>query len=290
MTLIIWILIYLKTRKNWYDWHWQAKITCKQDVSKAYDKLRNSWWLIIEKMIDLDSEASVIVARDRHGNVKSLNPIFNIHEWWILRQSIIPAPINPIIEKELISQATKLMSRWKDYVWILTVEFFVDKNWKVYINELAPRTHNSWHATLDYGWASQNDLWMDAVSWRTLQVLEWIRAVVMSNILSQWDLAFQILLYNSIDFQLWHWFLNNWIWERIWVNLTWVDYTNLYDYLKVWDEVNSKDNLWKIRKLWHTNMVLTDEMKHLIDEIRSWRKSREEFFDIVKRIWTVKRI
>lgn len=281
----------LKTRKNWYDWHWQARIACEKDVSDTFDKLRwGKWWLIIEKMIDLDFEASVIIAKDRHWSVKFLPPIYNIHNWWILNQSIVPAPIDPNIEKELTSQAVKLMSRWESYVWILTVEFFVDNNWKIYVNELAPRTHNSGHATLNYGWTSQNDLWMDAVSWRTLQVIDWTRAIVMQNILTQADLAYQTLLYNAIESKLWDWFTIWEIWDIFWVNLNWINEWNLYDYLKAWGKISPNLNRWKERKMWHVNMELTDEMSALIGEIRAWCKSREELLYQVSKLWTVRRI
>lgn len=219
----------LKTRKWWYDWHGQERIKSKDDIEKAFWKLKwVNWWLIIEKMVDLDLEISVIVARDRHWNIWNLEPILNTHEWWILRTSVTSAPVSKDLKKKLTESARKLISNWWDYVWILTVEFFIDKDWKIYVNELAPRTHNSWHATLDNGWTSQNDLWMDAISWRTVNVVNWTRTVVMQNLLTPWALALYRILAS----------------EKPWMTF--------YDYLKLGD---SDDGLWtSVRKVGHVNV------------------------------------
>ena len=244
----------LKTRKWWYDWHGQQRIKTKDDIEEAFWKLKSAkWWLIIEKMIDLSLEVSVIVARDRHWNIWNLEPILNIHEWWILRTSVTSAPIPKELKEKLTESAKKLISNWWDYVWILTIEFFIDKDWEIYVNELAPRTHNSWHATLDNGWTSQNDLWMDAISGRTINIVNWTRKVVMQNLLTPWSLFLYRILASE----------NSWI--------------KFYDYLKL----SENDNwLWTaIRKVWHAN-ILGDRVNDMIaDFIR-----REKTLDDIKKI------
>lgn len=262
----------LKSRRDWYDWHWQTTIRNREDIQRAFDSLKeakNNGWIIIEKMIDLDFEASVILSRDRHWNIRALAPSYNIHDWWILRTSITPAPINPEIEKKLIERATKLLENWPDYVWILTIEFFVWKGGEIFENELAPRTHNSGHATLDTWWTSQNELWLNTVSWRTTELVEWTRAVVMKNILME-DLLTYYRVYNNRK-------------------VLHPNYMKFYDYLKVKDETNDStlpmfstphmfnDNPWvKPRKFWHVN-IYNNEISRMIEAVREGRKDIWEF-------------
>lgn len=219
----------LKTRRWWYDWHGQERIKSKENIELAYWRLMGiNGWLIIEKMIKLKQEASVIVARDMHWNIWNLEPILNIHDKWILRRSITSAPISQELKNKLTTYARNLITNWQEYVWILTVEFFIDESWEIYVNELAPRPHNSWHATLDNWWTSQNDLWMNAISWRVLSVVNWTKTIVMDNLLTPGSLEFyRLLSYRNSTLKF-------------------------YDYLKL----EKNDWLWTdVRKVWHVNYI-----------------------------------
>ena len=255
----------LKTRRDWYDWHWQVRINSEEDIDSAWNvlsKTMDKWWLIIEEMIDLDYEVSVIIARDRWMNVGNLAPSYNIHDKWILRTSISPAPIDPDIEKKIIAKANELMEKWEDYIWILTIEFFISKSWEIYVNELAPRTHNSWHLTIDNGWTSQNDLWRDSITTNSLKVINATNASVMINLLDpDWLYKYQTLKYNGL--------LDPSI-------------IKFYDYLKFWN-IHIPQLIWdyKERKVWHVNFI-GDEIDRILEEVRAWRKDKAELDKILK--------
>ena len=136
----------LKTTTMGYDGKGQYPIkkiedieTLKIDFSKDY---------ILEKLVKLKKEISVIVTRFSNNNYSVYEPIENIHQDQILKQSIIPA----IISKKILDQskdwATRIAEELK-YVGTLCVEFFIDRNENLYVNEIAPRVHNSGHLTIN---------------------------------------------------------------------------------------------------------------------------------------------
>ncbi len=182
----------LKTRREGYDGKGQWRITEGMDLQAFWKKEFPEWQapaLILEKMIDLDFEASVIVARDKEGWMELIGPLYNIHEGGTLRYTIDPAPISDEIRNKLLDEAKKV-AEWVSretggYVGLLTIEFFIDKAGKIYVNEFAPRPHNSGHATLDSRDISQNHLWLGTVSGWLVQSTRLQQVIVMENILSQ---------------------------------------------------------------------------------------------------------
>ncbi len=118
-------------------------------------------------MIDLDYEVSVILGIDRTGKIEALGPVYNIHENGILRYSIDPAPIADTEKERILNEACTIAANIsKDcggYNGLLTIEFFIGKGGKIYVNEFAPRPHNSGHASLDSREENQNHLWMRSV-------------------------------------------------------------------------------------------------------------------------------
>jgi len=102
---------------------------------------------VLEKRVKLDTEVSVVLARDSAGKVQAIPTAENIHRNGILDISIVPARCN----SELREKAQKLASQVAEklgYVGTLGVEFFVSDG-KLLINEMAPRPHNSGHYTID---------------------------------------------------------------------------------------------------------------------------------------------
>lgn len=104
--------------------------------------------LILEDGISFSDEVSVIVARDRAGKTAIYGPMLNEHRNHILHRTTVPAPHNLELCAKAV-QITKQVAEAVDLVGVLTVEFFVARNGRLLANEIAPRTHNSGHWTID---------------------------------------------------------------------------------------------------------------------------------------------
>ena len=103
---------------------------------------------VLEKKIDLKKEISVIVTRFGKNSFEIYEPIENLHKDQILNLSRIPAKVS----KELILKSQEwaiLISEKLDYIGTLCVEFFIDKFNNLYVNEIAPRVHNSGNLTIN---------------------------------------------------------------------------------------------------------------------------------------------
>jgi len=109
------------------------------DFSKEY---------ILEKLVKLKKEISVIITRFGNNKYEIYEPIENIHEEQILRSSKIPADISERLFDQSKDWAIQIAEELK-YVGTLCVEFFIDRNDNLYVNEIAPRVHNSGHLTIN---------------------------------------------------------------------------------------------------------------------------------------------
>ena len=136
----------LKTCTLGYDGKGQYKINDLKDLDKLNIDFNKDY--ILEKFISLKQEISVIITRFGHQKYEIYEPIENIHEDQILKNSSIPANINEKIYNQSINWAS-LISEELDYIGTMCVEFFIDKNDNLYVNEIAPRVHNSGHLTLN---------------------------------------------------------------------------------------------------------------------------------------------
>ena len=136
----------LKTVTLGYDGKGQHRITNLEnldsidiDYSKGY---------ILEKLVKLKKEISVIITRFNDQKYEIYEPIENFHEDQILRNSKIPAEISDKILNQSKLWATQIAEELK-YIGTLCVEFFIDRNDNLYVNEIAPRVHNSGHLTIN---------------------------------------------------------------------------------------------------------------------------------------------
>ena len=109
------------------------------DFSKGY---------ILEKLVKLKKEISVIITRFGNNNYEIYEPIENTHEDQILKYSKIPAEISKNIFNQSKDWAIRISEELK-YIGTLCVEFFIDRNENLYVNEIAPRVHNSGHLTIN---------------------------------------------------------------------------------------------------------------------------------------------
>tara|TARA_Y100001970_G_scaffold253830_1_gene328935 strand:+ start:5575 stop:6618 length:1044 start_codon:yes stop_codon:yes gene_type:complete len=135
----------LKTTTLGYDGKGQYKLNSLKDINENIDFNKE---YILEKHIDLKMEISIIICRYGSQKYEIYEPIENVHEDQILKYSKIPAEISDSIKLKSQDWA-KLISEELDYIGTLCVEFFIDKNENLYVNEIAPRVHNSGHLTIN---------------------------------------------------------------------------------------------------------------------------------------------
>jgi len=135
----------LKTCTLGYDGKGQYKLNNLNDLNNNIDFTKE---YILEKLINLKKEISVIVTRFGHQKYELYEPIENFHEDQILKYSKIPADISDAINKKSKEWAT-IIAEELEYIGTLCVEFFIDKNDNLYVNEVAPRVHNSGHLTIN---------------------------------------------------------------------------------------------------------------------------------------------
>ena len=102
----------------------------------------------MEKLVKLKQEISIIITRFSNNKYEVYEPIENKHEDQILKFSKIPADINKKIYDQSKEWAMAISEELK-YVGTLCVEFFIDRNDNLYVNEIAPRVHNSGHLTIN---------------------------------------------------------------------------------------------------------------------------------------------
>ena len=136
----------MKTTTLGYDGKGQFRLNNKNEIDKQ--KIDFSSQYILEKIINLKKEISVIITRFKNQSYEIYEPIENVHKDQILKFSEIPAKISGNI-LNLSTEWAKKISEELDYVGTLCVEYFIDENDNLYVNEIAPRVHNSGHLTIN---------------------------------------------------------------------------------------------------------------------------------------------
>ena len=170
----------LKTTTLGYDGKGQHPInslenldTINIDYSKGY---------ILEKLVKLKKEISIIITRFSDHKYEIYEPIENVHEDQILKNSKIPAKISDKILEQSKLWATQISEELK-YIGTLCVEFFIDRNDNLYVNEIAPRVHNSGHLTINAYNVSQFENHVRAVCKLEQIPLKKISNAMMTNII-----------------------------------------------------------------------------------------------------------
>ncbi len=151
----------LKTARFGYDGKGQADYRPGDDAGRKWQELGKQE-LVLEQRLDFACEISVIVARDKLGQTAYYGPVLNEHRNGILSKSTIPAPI----PEEMASRAcamADLLAGAVDLVGVLALEMFVAPDGRILANEIAPRTHNSGHWTIDACACSQFEQHVRAV-------------------------------------------------------------------------------------------------------------------------------
>ncbi|MED5016824.1 5-(carboxyamino)imidazole ribonucleotide synthase [Paenibacillus chibensis] len=175
----------LKTATGGYDGKGQAVLRSADELGKAYQELAASGReLVLEKFIAFAAEISVIAARSTQGEVKSFPVSENVHVDGILHLSIVPARIDDRVQREARKLAEKLAESL-DVAGLLAVEMFVAQNGELYVNEVAPRPHNSGHYTMEACATSQFEQHVRAICNLPLGDTTLLSPVVMVNVLGQ---------------------------------------------------------------------------------------------------------
>ena len=136
----------LKTTTLGYDGKGQYPINSIDELNSLNIEFSKGY--ILEKLVKLKKEISIIITRFNNLKYEIYEPIENIHEDQILKYSKIPADINDKIFNQSKEWATLIAEELK-YIGTLCVEFFIDRNDNLYVNEIAPRVHNSGHLTIN---------------------------------------------------------------------------------------------------------------------------------------------
>ena len=170
----------LKTTTMGYDGKGQHPINSMKEIKSLKIDFSKSY--ILEKLVKLKKEISVIITRFKNNKYEIYEPIENIHERQILKQSKIPAEITEKIFSQSKDWAIKIAEELK-YVGTLCVEFFIDRNQNLYVNEIAPRVHNSGHLTINAYNVSQFENHIRAICALEQIPLKKLSNAVMTNII-----------------------------------------------------------------------------------------------------------
>jgi 5-(carboxyamino)imidazole ribonucleotide synthase len=171
----------MKTASFGYDGKGQVVIGPEDDPLEAWGALGRAE-AIVEGFVDLAREISVVAARGVDGSIAAFVPFENVHRQHILDVSVAPANI-PVAVASHATELTAAILEALEYIGILCVEFFVAKDGRLLINELAPRPHNSGHLTFDACRTSQFEQQVRAICGFALGSPELLQPAAMANLL-----------------------------------------------------------------------------------------------------------
>ena len=173
----------LKTRRLGYDGKGQAKVSSAEECKAAFASFK-SVPTILEQFVAFDFEASVVAVRGADGQFAGYDPAENIHEHHILRRSIVPARLTAKQVTDAKAIAKKIADAL-NYVGVLGVELFVQKDGTLLVNEIAPRVHNSGHWTIEACVTSQFENHIRAIAGWPLGPTERHSDAVMENLIGE---------------------------------------------------------------------------------------------------------
>ena len=172
----------LKVARFGYDGKGQARVADRDEALAAFQHFKGEP-CVLEKMLALDYEVSVVLARDEAGNVRAFPAGENRHRNGILDVTIAPARASACLRDNAQEIAERIADKL-GYVGTLGVEFFVCRG-ELVVNEMAPRPHNSGHHTIDACDASQYEQQVRALCGLPLATPRQHSAAVMVNLLGE---------------------------------------------------------------------------------------------------------
>ena len=171
----------LKTAVSGYDGKGQIKLTNPADAEAAFTAT-GSQEKILEAFIDFQLEFSIVAARGYDGTFSHWGLIQNTHRNHILDLSFAPARVDRETSIQAVEIARNLLETL-DVIGVLCIEFFLSRDRRVFINELAPRPHNSGHLTINAALTSQFEQQLRAVCGLPLGATDFLSAAAMANLL-----------------------------------------------------------------------------------------------------------
>lgn len=174
----------LKAKEGGYDGKGNAVIKKSSDIQKAFKKLQTSD-VYIEKFVPFEKELAIMVARNTKGDIKTYPVVETIHANNILHMTITPARIDSLLTKKIHVLARRIMQHLKG-AGVFGIELFLTIDKIILVNEIAPRVHNSGHATIEHAMTSQFEQHIRAVTGLPLgETTSLTPAAVMVNILGK---------------------------------------------------------------------------------------------------------
>jgi 5-(carboxyamino)imidazole ribonucleotide synthase len=171
----------LKTRRFGYDGKGQTRIEGQAELASAVTAL-GAVPTILEGMVPLAAELSVIAVRGRDGSIASYDIPRNVHRDGILHTSTVPGGFSPDTEVAARDITNRILVAL-DYVGVLGVELFLTADGRLLVNEIAPRVHNSGHWTVDACGISQFENHIRAVAGWPLGSTDRHSDAVMTNLI-----------------------------------------------------------------------------------------------------------
>jgi 5-(carboxyamino)imidazole ribonucleotide synthase len=179
--------VFCKSATGGYDGRGQGKVGFNPGA-KAEAEIRGAWEAlgeragVVEKAVSLEREISVLVARAPNGEVKVFPAAWNHHEEQILAWSVMPAPLSTAMEADARRIAEEIADTFQ-LEGILAVEMFCTNDGKLLVNELAPRPHNSYHASERACVTSQFEQLVRAVCDLPLGEVDVVQPAAIANLL-----------------------------------------------------------------------------------------------------------
>ena len=171
---------FLKTARGGYDGKGQARVGSGEEAARAYEAFKGHD-LILEKLVPFEKEISVVACRGRDGGFAAYPPAENAHVRNILDVSVLPARISASSAAAALKIARQV-GEGLNIVGTYCVELFVLPDGDIWLNEIAPRPHNSGHATIDACVCSQFEQQVRALCGLPLGSTELLRPVAMVNL------------------------------------------------------------------------------------------------------------
>lgn len=173
----------LKTAQFGYDGKGQQVVASAEEAKSAFESL-GKVPCVLEERVQLVKEISVVLGRNQYSEVCYYPPANNEHHNGILHISSVPANITSQLQSQACDYALRIAEAL-DYIGIMAVEYFIDQEGRLLVNEIAPRVHNSGHYTMDACHVSQFEQQVRMIcGWPPTDTRNYC-AVAMVNILGE---------------------------------------------------------------------------------------------------------
>ncbi|MGL4697699.1 5-(carboxyamino)imidazole ribonucleotide synthase [Enterococcus larvae] len=173
----------LKTTRGGYDGKGQYVLYSPSDLAPSMNLLKEGT-CVLEAWIPFEKEISVLVSGNGSGDIETFPVAENIHRNNILHETIVPARVDDEVIEEA-QRIARLIAKEVNLAGTLAVEMFLTNNGGIYVNELAPRPHNSGHYTIEACSFSQFDTHIRGICGWSIPSIKLLSDAVMVNIMGE---------------------------------------------------------------------------------------------------------